>query len=741
MDGSFANKVIIFLWFIALTFCPSAWVEAGCSKKQNRALLEIRNSTHGLAFDDFDGSHCCHSRHSIRCDKDHGKVTSMVLNMDRMKVPSITWYPNVTLFTLFNELEVLDLSSMNIGGELQAFCGLKQLKYLRKLYLGNNRLEGNIPSCLERFEDLDLSHNRLQGRLPSSIFSNKSKITKFKVSGNRIEGVLSFSIFANASNLNLLDLSNNELEVETESPSWVPTFQLGFLNLANCNLNKENGHVVPTFISTQYLLYLLDLSHNSLGGNMPCQLLFNMNITNLYLSGNKINGSFHDCSTNGNSSLKSLDISDNHVKGSLPENFGYLLPSLTLVDMSSNALEGNIPWSFGYPPLHWVGLSHNILSGTIPQSLTRTGTQLLVLDLANNKLQGQMLPKDANMTMLRTLHLSSNNFEGVISPTILNSPNLLLLDVRDNDLSGNIPEWLYDHSRLAILILSGNRFDGHLPRRLCRMKTLQVFDISYNRLSKGIPSCLDNITFWNKSSLSPTYWMPYIKKLVLQYLYLFRDQDDIQYIIATETLPLFIKNRLYTFQGIPLLMMTAIDLSSNQLTGSIPSEIGELSHLLFLNLSNNSLTGSISISFRNLRSMESLDLSHNKLRGRIPFELVGLTSLSVFSVAYNNLSGRIPFENQFSTFTSQCYEGNPELCGDPLPRKCSTTNQSEPEEKEGTRMIDHPFFFYAFVTVSYALGFWAFFGILIIKKNWRHKYNRVVDGYIESLFELLSKSR
>ncbi|XP_042961162.1 receptor like protein 21-like isoform X2 [Carya illinoinensis] len=659
MDASFANKAMIFLiWFMALPFCPSAWVEAGCSKEQNRALLEIRNSTNGLAFDDFDGSHCCHSRHSIRCDKDHGKVTSIVLSMDHKKVPSITWYPNVTLFTLFNELEELDLGSMNIGGELQAFCELKRLKYLRKLYLGNNILEGNIPSCLERFESLevlDLSLNCLQGNLPSSIFSNQSMITKFKVSGNRLEGELSFSIFANASSLHYLDLSN-KLEVETESSSWVPTFQLGLLNLASCSLNKKNGHIVPSFISTQYSLHLLDLSYNSIGGSVPCQLLFNMNITSLYLSGNEINGSFLDCSANGTSPLESLDISDNHVKGFLPENIGYLLPHLICVDMSSNALEGNIPWSFGYPPLFGVDLSHNMLSGTVPQSLTETGSRLLLLDLSNNKLQGQMLPKDANMTMLRILRLSSNHFEGVISPTLINSPYLLILDVQDNDLSGNIPEWLYDHSHLVALILSGNRFEGHLTQRLCRMKTLQGFVVSHNRLSGG----------------------------------------------------------------------------------SIPSQMGELSQIRFLNLSNNSLTGSIPISFQNLRSVEGLDLSHNKLRGRIPSELVGLTSLSVFSVAYNNLSGRIPFERQFSTFTSQCYEGNPELYRDPLPRKCSTTNQSEPEEKQGIRMIDHPFFFYAFVTVSYALGFWAFFGILIIKKNWRHKYFKAVDRYIESLFDLLS---
>ncbi|KAG6653330.1 hypothetical protein CIPAW_05G068900 [Carya illinoinensis] len=488
-------------------------------------------------------------------------------------------------------------------------------------------LEGNIPFCLERFESL-------QGK-PSSIFSNQSKIMKFKVSGNQLEGVLPFSIFSNASSLYYLDLSNNKLEVEIESPSWVPTFQPGYLNLASCGLNKKNCHVFLTFISTQHLLYLLDLSDNSLEGSVPF----------LYLSGKKINGSFIDCFANGTSPLESLDISDNHVKGSLPENIGYLLPSLISFIVSSNALEGNIPWSFGYLPFHCVDLSHNMLLGT-----------------------------DTSMTMLRILYLSSNHFKGVISPTILNSPNLLILDVQDNDLSGDIPEWL-----------------------LCQMKTLQVFDISHNHLSGGIPFFLDNITFWNKSSPSPTYW------------------NDCN----------------------PLLMMTEIDLSSNQLIGSVPSEMGELSQLRFLNFSINSLTGFIPISFQNLRSMESLDFSHNKLRGRIPSELVGLTSLSVFSVAYNNISGRYPFEHQFSTFTSQCYEGNLELCGDPLPRKCSTANQSEPKEKKGIRMIDHHFFFYAFVTVSYALGFWAFFGILNIKKNSRHKNLHILVKFYQKLLMIL----
>jgi len=263
------------------------------------------------------------------------------------------------------------------------------------------------------------------------------------------------------------------------------------------------------------------------------------------------------------------------------------------------------------------------------------------------------------------------------------------------------------------------------------MERLRIFDISHNHVSGQIPTCLDNITFWKKTSPTGTF----VNGLT--------HADELQVGIEASWQ---IKNMVYNFKGIPLWLISGIDMSSNQLTGSIPFEMGDLSQLQFLNLSNNFLSGPIPTSFQNLKKVESLDLSHNNLSGKIPYELVGLTFLSTFSVAYNNLSGRIPFERQFSTFKMQCYVGNLNLCGDPLPRNCSITNELEPEHKdqskdkeEGTRIIDSPLFFYAFVVVSYVFGFWVFFGILIINKNWRHKYFRTVDRLIESCFEMLSK--
>nr|POE92889.1 putative inactive leucine-rich repeat receptor kinase xiao [Quercus suber] len=672
--SSFANNVIL-LWFIVITFLPCSWGQE-CSIEQKRALLEIRNSTNGSVFADWDGRDCCNAP-GITCDGIDGGVSSIYLQSDN--ATSSKWYPNVTLFTIFDELQVLSLNSMNIGGELKPFCELKRLKSLSSLDLGNNLMEGTIHPCLggiEKLEQLVLSGNRFHGNVPPLLLSNQSKIVLLDVSSNQLEGVLSFSIFANVTSLEYIDLSNNYLEVETESPSWVPTFYLTKLNLANCNLNKKNGHVVPSFISTQLSLNWLDLSHSSIEGGIPCQLLFNTGIQGLFLRGNKLTGSFLDCNAkNQTSSIVSFDISDNQVRGPLPENIGHLLPLLEHCNMSSNALEGNIPWTLGNLSLEILDLSNNMLTGTIPQSLTKNGSahSLVYLNLSNNKLQGKMLPRDSIMPRLECLQLSGNRFEGVISPTISNSPSLVILDVRYNYLSGNIPRWLYNHPSLVAVLLRGNRFEGHLLRRMCQMRSLQVLDISFNHISGGIPSCVNNITFWKKSSPTGSNW--FTQKGRLRYL---KSLTDLYFEIGTS---LLIKNMEYTFNGLPLSLMTGIDMSSNQLTGSIPSEMGELSQLRSLNLSNNFLTGSLPISFRNLKNVESLDLSHNKLSGKIPSELVELTSLSVFSVAYNNLSGRIPFEQQFSTFNMKSYDGNPDLCGGPLPRNCSTPNQPDPTHK------------------------------------------------------------
>ena len=113
-----------------------------------------------------------------------------------------------------------------------------------------------------------------------------------------------------------------------------------------------------------------------------------------------------------------------------------------------------------------------------------------------------------------------------------------------------------------------------------------------------------------------------------------------------------------------------IDISSNKFEGKLPEFIGNLTGLRSLNVSNNILTGLIPSSLGKLKLLESLDLSQNKLSGEIPQQLTKISFLAQFNVSHNSLSGPIPRGTQFTTFDSTSYEGNPGLCGDPLPKIC-----------------------------------------------------------------------
>ena len=65
----------------------------------------------------------------------------------------------------------------------------------------------------------------------------------------------------------------------------------------------------------------------------------------------------------------------------------------------------------------------------------------------------------------------------------------------------------------------------------------------------------------------------------------------------------------------------SLNLSENGLTGSIPSEIGNLTNLTYMNLGSNQLTGSIPPEIGNLTNLYGLSLRDNQLTGIIPDEI------------------------------------------------------------------------------------------------------------------------
>ena len=86
----------------------------------------------------------------------------------------------------------------------------------------------------------------------------------------------------------------------------------------------------------------------------------------------------------------------------------------------------------------------------------------------------------------------------------------------------------------------------------------------------------------------------------------------------------------------------ALDL--NELSGSIPPELGNMSRLRALRLNENQLSGSIPPELGNLSHLDTLDLWANQLSGSIPPELGNLGSLEDLLLFSNQLSGSIPLE-------------------------------------------------------------------------------------------------
>ncbi|XP_042033883.1 probable LRR receptor-like serine/threonine-protein kinase At3g47570 isoform X3 [Salvia splendens] len=90
-------------------------------------------------------------------------------------------------------------------------------------------------------------------------------------------------------------------------------------------------------------------------------------------------------------------------------------------------------------------------------------------------------------------------------------------------------------------------------------------------------------------------------------------------------------------------MLVEINLSSNKLSGELPSDIcTNTPKLKRLFLTENKIDGKIPKSICKCGDMEDLEISSNQLTGNIPTEIGNLTKLTFLSMFFNHLEGDIP---------------------------------------------------------------------------------------------------
>ncbi|XP_020233412.1 receptor like protein 21 [Cajanus cajan] len=589
-----------------------------------------------------------------------------------------------SLLANHSDLQVLDIGSYNqqdfkIDTENPPFVPSFQLKILRVINCTLNEPSHMIPTFLYNQHELrmlDIGPNSMKGRFPNWLLENNTKLDFLNLSNNHLIGPIELNATTKFSNMHILDVSCNPIG---EIP---PNIGSLFPNLVTLNMSSSSLHgSFPASLGDMRQLNNLDLSHNNLFGHIPQEFGKGSNdLRFLRLSNNNLHGPFLPFGSNF-TKLLSLHQANNNFKGSIPDGI-MNNTELRMLDLSNNQLHGEIPsWIGSFQYLTFLILSQNLLEGPIPMGFCKL-TNLAYVDISQNSLNGT-LPKCVNMPDLRYLYLQNNKFSGPIPTFLTNSSFLLTMNLVDNKFSGQIPWWISSLLNLRILLLKKNKLDGLIPIDVCQLKNISIMDLSQNNFSRSIPPCLNNISFGRLDSLAAKvlgkFVVPWVTRST-EYVF----WSDTNTLIEGENIQDFAeydeqdvvfmsKSRYETYKGNILDLMSGLDLSSNKLTGQIPSQMGYLNSIHTLNLSNNHLTGPMPETFSSLKQIESLDLSCNRLSGHIPSQLTDLYHLSVFSVAHNDFSGRtLERVNQFATFEASSYEGNTLLCGPPLNRSCSS---------------------------------------------------------------------
>ena len=324
------------------------------------------------------------------------QVTYIDLDFNEMENP----FKNIHLFT---KLRIIDVNSSDVPLMIHSDIAMSQS--LEEVKVQSGEIMGDIPAelaMIPTIETIDFSENNYAGSIPTEY----------------------------APSIRNIDFSENDLELD------ISNLFAGNINLRNVDLsdNKLTGNFPIQLLNSQ--LSYLDLSNNQLEGPLPTNIGDLTELSDLILKNNNFSGPLPE-SFNSLSRLKHIIIGGNSFSGEINLDAG-VFNGCSVVDLSRNNFAGNIPASLGTMKGSSLGalldLSENNFEGGIPASLTEINN-LKALDLSGNNLTGQLDSSFTNkMTDLSLLDVSDNALQGAL-PTII-SENLRSFNVANNQFAG-----------------------------------------------------------------------------------------------------------------------------------------------------------------------------------------------------------------------------------------------------------------------------------------------------------------
>ncbi|GIL77070.1 hypothetical protein Vretimale_3216 [Volvox reticuliferus] len=285
--------------------------------------------------------------------------------------------------------------------------------------------------------------------------------------------------------------------------------------------------------------------------------------------------------------------------------------------------------------LDWTG---NYQIGTLEEVakvLAPLNGTLKRLYLGRNTLSGSLGCELVNAGRLQILKLDGNMLRGTLPSCLLKSPSLQQLSLAGNFLEGTIPP-LSSDCKLVMLDLSANRppggastsdrgFHGAFPS-LFQAVNLAYLNVQNNSLNGTIPVLPPQLQVLQAAQNQLTGQLRLNAASNLRVL-------DLSYNNLSGTLPPGVASSN---------LLTVLRLSGNQLSGVLPNGNWS-SYLMEVDLSGNSFTGQ-DISFLNKSSLIKLNLASNNFN----FDIKALAnkfpennSMLYFNISHNNVSGQL----------------------------------------------------------------------------------------------------
>ncbi|KAL6206198.1 hypothetical protein ACLB2K_023447 [Fragaria x ananassa] len=535
----------------------------------------------------------------------------------------------------FTSLLVLDISFNDINSSFPSW--FLNLTNLKKLDASGN-LFGPIPvelANLKSLEDFNLWGNSAQGQIPK-VVGRLCSLRILDLSENSFSGGLEEVLngFSNCTShrLESLDLSINQIEGELPAALGV----LENLKELDLSVNKFYGSI-PEFIGNLSSLEKLAISWNDMNGSIPASLGQLSQLVHLDLSSNDINGSI-PASLGQLSQLVHLDLSSNHMNGSIPASLGQL-SQLVHLDLSLNSWEGILT------EVHFRTLTKLETFGISTQQPFS-----LSLNVAHDWVPGFKLD---------SLHIVDCRVGPAFGMWLRSQTELTHLRLRNTGISDSIPEewFLTISSKLTCVDLSNNQIRGKLPFHM-NSPSLYYIDLNHNEFEGPLPQWSSPASYLDLRSNSFSGPIP------SNYDQLLPNLEELS--LSDNNLSGSIPPSLCNMSSLRFLILRsnhlsgdfsrawstwpyiqAVDVSYNDLTGNITSSMGVPSSLWVLNLSNNNFTGQIPSSlFQNCTELVSVDLAGNKFTGGIPLPLQTRSPVSSnlrrIQLRSNSLSGHIP---------------------------------------------------------------------------------------------------